>query len=160
VLRRKPICARLLSALVVGFSFLIAVAGPSFAHIAILVEIVEPQTGATVSPNTEARVFGRPMLFGVSEAPVRLSLDGRPLDIETGAPTSRPRPAVIRAGQTLRIPLRGLSPGQHELTVTYRPDRHAQLRRQSVSFIVREPATSRGVVAASIAAGTIAVLGI
>ena len=148
-----------LSALTVVVSCLaVAEAGPGWSHTAIRVEILAPRPGETVARESEIRVFARPMLFGVSKVRVRLSVDGRPVGPQTGSSAARGL-VVIRAGQTLRFPLRRLAPGRHVVTVTYRPDDHAPPRKESVRFAVRAEGPPIGVVAASIAAGSLVLLG-
>lgn len=133
-------------------------AQPGFAHVAIVLEFVAPRPGATVAPDSEARLFARPMLFGVPDVRFRLFLDEEPLNPRTGNRVSRSTAAVIRAGQTLRIPLNGVSPGRHILAVTYRPDRDARPRRASVSFTMAAEGTSVGVKAALVTGALLALL--
>ena len=148
-----------MSVLTVAVSYLaMAEAGPAWSHTAIRVEILAPRPGETVARETEIRVFARPMLFGVPSVRFRVALDGRPVDPQTGS-SATAGAAVIDAGETLRILVRGLAPGRHLVTVTYRPDGHAAPRTESVRFTVQEESLPFGVVAASTAVVALILLG-
>lgn len=133
-------------------------AGPVRAHVAIILLVVAPEDGATLGPDTELVVRAQPALNGVEETSFTVTLDGRPLDPGTGRLADDTRPIPIRLHETERIPLRGLEPGPHRVTVTYRPDVDAAPRKETVVFSVTDP-MSWVVPVASVAA-TVFLLGL
>lgn len=116
-------------------------AGPVQGHVAVILLVVAPEDGATVGPDTELVVRAQPALNGVEETSFTVALDGRPLDPSTGRPGERGPSIPIRLHETKRIPLRGLEPGAHRVTVTYRSDVHAAPRENTVVFTVAETAS-------------------
>ena len=111
-------------------------AGPATAHIAILLEITQPQPGAQVGPDSDVVILAQRTLAGIDQVSYVGDLDGRPLDPATGRPTDTQTPWVIRAGQQQHITLHRLTAGLHRLSISYRPDTDEPVFHRSIDFTV------------------------
>jgi hypothetical protein len=143
IVRRRQRAGTSRHPLLLAVGLLLVLAGtllpawPAQAHVPIVLLILAPKADQTVGSDTTVRVLAQRTLGGVDQVAFTPTIDGRPLDPTTGRATTRPVPVLIHAGQTLQLPLRGLSAGQHVATVTYRPDRDAPVMRNTVSFGAR-----------------------
>jgi hypothetical protein len=130
---------------------------PVAAHLAIRLDIQAPEPDQHVDPDTEVVIFAQPTLAGVDHAAFTASLDGRPVDPVSGRPTPQPVSTEIRVSASTRIPLHGLSSGNHRFTISYRPDTDEPIKQSTVDFVVRKRRVSRlpwvGLGAAALAVG-------
>ena len=116
---------------------------PAQAHVPIVLLVLAPQAGQTVDADPQAVIYAQRTLGGVDQVAYTLTLDQHPIDPTTGR-TGGTQPAQIRAGQQAHVPLHHLNPGQHTLSVRYRPDRDEPVMGDNVAFTVR-PTTAAGV---------------
>jgi len=117
-------------------SFTAADVTAASAHLAIRVDIRYPPPEARVGSDLDAILFAQPTLAGVAQTTYTLSLDGHPIDPASGRPESQVMASVIRVNTEVRVPLRHLSRGHHELVVAYRPDVDMPVFKTSVGFSV------------------------
>lgn len=108
---------------------------PARAHVPIILVITAPQMGERVGTDTELRVFAQAAIAGVEETSFTVDLDGRPLDPASGRPAAAPVEVIIRVDETKQIPVRGLSDGEHTLTVTARPHEGEAPQQGSVQIV-------------------------
>lgn len=108
-----------------------AMASQAWAHVAIVLTIVEPSTGQEVGADVTIVVHAQPTIGGVDSTRFTLEMDSRALPGQVDRP--------IRVNQDVRIPVTGLAPGRHVATVRYRPDVDEPETSNEVAFVVREP---------------------
>jgi hypothetical protein len=139
----------------VGLAILVTMMGalPARAHVAIRLDILEPQPDQVVGPHPTVVVFAQPMLAGADRTTFVPTLDGVPIDPDSGATVTAPQHVEIRAGERRRLSLRGLDDGEHVITLTYSPDIDVEPTTASVTFRV---GSAGGGVSAGLIAGLIA----
>ena len=103
----------------------------AWAHVAIVLTIVEPSAGEEVAAEVTIVVHAQPTIGGVDATRFTLEVDGRALPGQVDR--------LIRVNQNVRIPVTGLTPGRHLATVRYRPDVDEPEATNEVAFVVREP---------------------
>jgi hypothetical protein len=108
-----------------------AMASKAWAHVAIVLTIVEPSTGQEVGADVTIVVHAQPTIGGVDGARFTLEVDGRALPGQVDR--------LIRVNRDVRIAVTGLTPGRHVATVRYRPDVDEPQTTNEVAFVVREP---------------------
>jgi hypothetical protein len=126
-------------------------ASQAWAHVAIVLTIVEPSAGEEVGPDVAVVIHAQPTIGGVDSTRFTLEADGRALPAQTDR--------VIRVNEDVRVRLTGLAPGRHVVTVRYRPHVDEPETTNEVAFVVREPG-DRGLPISLVAAlAVVAVVG-
>lgn len=120
---------------------------PAQAHVPIVLLVLAPKDGQTVTAGPEVVIYAQRMLLGAEQTTYTLQLDQRPIEAANGPA----QPSKIRAGQQVHVPLHDLRPGTHQLTITYRPDTDEPKMTTTAAFTVR-PAPA-GVPVAPVATG-------
>lgn len=156
--RRRRAASRVLGTLGLVGVLLGAVALPAQAHVPIVLLVLSPEDRQTVGSDPEVVIYAQRTLGGVEQVAYTLTLDQRPIDPGTGRLAAGS--GQIRAGQRVRVPLHDLSPGAHQLKVSYRPDQDEPVMTTTAAFTVRSaPAGSWPVVPVAIGVGLAAAAG-
>jgi hypothetical protein len=109
----------------------VLMAPQAWAHVAIVLTIVEPAAGAEVEPDVTIVIHAQPTIGGVDSTRFTLDVDGRAVPGQTDR--------LIRVNQDVRVPLTGLTTGRHVATIRYRPHTDEPETTNEVAFVVREP---------------------